>query len=223
MRRAVVAALVLAALLAPAAPAPAAHDGNPNFLSEVDSVSPATQGVTVEVLNRDDRLLLHNTSGEDVVVEGYDDEPYARVRADGTVEVNTNSEAYYLNDDRFADVDVPADLGSAPAWKRIDRTGRFEWHDHRMHWMARTTPPQVTDESVRTKIFDCAIPIEVGGRSGAIAGTLTWTPLPGGGPPFAAIAAGAAIIIACCILVAVVRHRRRAGGERSAGTEAEAW
>ena len=107
MRRAVALAFALAALLA----APAlAHEGNPNYLSEVDAITPAADGVTVEVLNRDDRLLLHNTSGEDVVVLGYDDEPYARVLADGTVQVNTNSEAYYLNDDRFANATVPKGL-----------------------------------------------------------------------------------------------------------------
>ena len=62
-------AVALAALLA-AAPAATAHEGDPNFLSQVDAITPRSDGVTVEVLNRDDRLLLHNTSGQTVVVEG---------------------------------------------------------------------------------------------------------------------------------------------------------
>ncbi len=135
IRSRVLAGALLATLIAPG---PAlAHQGNPHYLSQVDEITPATPGVTVEVLNRDDRLLLHNTSGEDVVIEGYDEEPYARVRADGTVEVNTDSEAYYVNDDRFGNVDVPAgvDGKGPPRWKEIDKTGRFEWHDHRAHWM----------------------------------------------------------------------------------------
>ena len=38
---------------------------------------------------------------------GYDDKPYARVLADRTVQVNTNSPAYYLNDDRFGNATAP--------------------------------------------------------------------------------------------------------------------
>jgi hypothetical protein len=217
--------LALAVVLLALTPAVAlAHNGNPNYLSQVDTITPATSGVTVDVLNRDDRLLLHNTSGKDVVIEGYEEEPYARVRADGTVEVNTDSRAYYINDDRFANVDVPAgvDGKGPPQWKEIDKTGRFEWHDHRAHWMAKTTPPQVTDTSVKTKVFDWKVPVEIDGARGTIGGTLFWTPLPGGGPPLAAIFAGAAVLIACCIAVAVVRYRRRMDSERPA-PEAEAW
>jgi hypothetical protein len=209
-----------------AAPAARAHEGNPNYLSQIDAITPATDGVTVEVLNRDDRLLLHNTSGEDVVIDGYDDEPYARVRADGTVEVNTRSPAYYINNDRFAQVDAPEGIDGSdpPQWKEVGRTGRFEWHDHRAHWMSPTAkPPQVKDESVRTKVFDWTVPVEIGGRPGRIAGTLFWTPLPGGGPPLAAIFAGAGVLIACCLAVAVVRYRRRTGAEPKRETEAEAW
>ena len=217
-----IAALTALAALAAAAPA-LAHDGDPHYLSRIDRITPAGDGVTVDVLNRDDRLLLHNTSGEDVVIHGYDDEPYARVLADGTVQVNQDSAAAYLNDDRFADVDVPpgVDGEGPPRWKVVGRTGRFEWHDHRFHWMGRQTPPQVTDESVRTKVFAWEIPIEVGGRRGAIAGTLFWTPLPGGGPPLGAIFALAGFVIACCLAVFVVRHRRRGAAEPREA--AEAW
>ncbi len=202
-------AVALAALLAAAPPA-FAHEGNPNYLSQVEAITPRTSGVTVEILNRDDRLLLQNTSGEDVVIEGYDDEPYARVLADGTVEVNTNSEAYYVNEDRFANVDVPAGVDSdgPPRWKEISRTGRFEWHDHRAHWMGAGTPPQVKDESARTKVFDWRVPLELGGERGAISGTLFWTPAAGGGAPLGLIFGIAGGLIAVCVAVIVARGRR---------------
>jgi hypothetical protein len=217
MGRRPVLAVALAALLA-AAPAASAHQGNPNFLSQVDAIAPAGDGIAVEVLNRDDRLLLHNTSGEDVVIEGYDGEPYARVLADGTVEVNTDSQAYYLNEDRFAEVEIPeeADGKGAPRWKRISETGRFEWHDHRAHWMGKGTPPQVTDAGARTKVFGWKVPIAVGDERGSISGTLFWTPPPGDGAPTALIAGSSAVAIAICIGVIAIRRRRAGESEPAA-------
>ena len=46
--------------------------------------------------------------GHEVVVEGYDGEPYLRFRADGTVQENQNSPATYLNRNRYAGAEVPA-------------------------------------------------------------------------------------------------------------------
>ena len=213
-------AAVAAALLLAGAPLAVAHQGNPNMRSAVTAITPQTSGITVTVLNNDDRLELHNTSGKDVVIEGYEDEPYARVSGDGTVEVNTNSEAYYLNDDRYGDVKVPAGLGSEPKWKRLSGTGRFEWHDHRMHWMSQSKPPQVKDEGAKTHIFDWKVPITVGGAQGQIAGTLDWVPLPGGGLPTGLIWGTAAVLILLCTGVIVMRRRRDAG---PGGEPAEAW
>lgn len=217
------AALACAAALAPAA---SAHEGDPNYLSQIKSVTPNDPGVKLTVLNRDDRLELLNTSGKTILIRGYQDEPYARIGADGTVEVNTDSEAYYLNRDRKGEETAPAGVDSKgpPQWKRISRTGRFEWHDHRFHWMGEGTPKQVKDESVRTKVFDWSIPIEVGGQPGRIAGTLFWTPQPGGGPPLAAVIAFAGIAIALSIAVFVVRRRRAtdAGDPEEAEPQREA-
>jgi hypothetical protein len=215
-------AVVAVAMLLLAAPAALAHQGNPNYRSEVKRITPATSGVTVTVLNYDDRLQLQNTSGKTVVVDDYEDKPYARVLGDGTVQVNTNSKAYYLNDDRYAEVSVPDGLGDAPNWKSLSKTGRFEWHDHRMHWMSKSDPPQLEDKDVRTHILDWKVPITVDGKPGAIAGSLTWVPLPGGSMPLGAIFGLAALIIACLIAIAVVRRRRepRAGDGKEA---AEAW
>jgi hypothetical protein len=217
--RTVIAAAAAALLLA-GAPLAAAHQGNPNMRSEVTAITPETDGVTVTVLNNDDRLELHNTCGKDIVIAGYEDEPYARVLGDGTVEVNTNSEAHYLNDDRYGDVKVPANLGSEPKWKRLSKTGRFEWHDHRMHWMSQSRPPQVSDENAETHIFDWRVPITIAGAQGQIGGTLDWIPLPGGGLPTGLIWGSAAVLILLCIAVFIIRRRRDTG---PGGEPAEAW
>jgi hypothetical protein len=57
---------------------------------------------------------------------------------------------------READVTVPASAGASdpPQWQVIDKTGQFEWHDHRIHWMSPVTPPQVKNKNKLTKIFD---------------------------------------------------------------------
>ena len=209
-----------AAVLLAGAPVALAHEGSPNFLSQVNRVSPQVDGIAVEVLNRDDRLLLRNDSGETVIVEGYSGEPYARIEADGTVSVNRNSEAYYLNEERDGKVDVPEGVDSEgePRWEEVSRTGRFEWHDHRMHWMSEGDPEQVKDKDVRTKVFDWEVPIEVEGRSGAIAGTLFWTPVPSSGVGvLPAVFAFAALVIVICVAIAVKRRRR------PAASAPEAW
>jgi len=221
--RTLIAAAAAAVLLA-GAPLAAAHQGNPNMRSEVTAITPKTDGVTVTVLNNDDRLELHNTSGKDIVIAGYEDEPYARVLGDGTVEVNTNSEAHYLNDDRYGDVKVPANLGSEPKWKRLSKTGRFEWHDHRMHWMSQQPPSQVQGVTKKTKIFDWTVPLKVGATAGAIKGTLFWTPQVQSGPPAMAINLLVGLVILVCIGIAVVRRRRTPSAPASASAPAkEAW
>jgi MYXO-CTERM domain-containing protein len=218
MRRAL--ALAVAVVLLAASPA-AAHQGNPNYRSVVDSITPAVKGVTLHVLNYDDRFELTNHSGRTVTVQGYDREPYARVLADGTVEVNERSPAYYLNDDRFADVKVPAsaDPKAPPRWSVVDRAARLEWHDHRMHWMSRSLPPAVKDKSKRTKVFDYAIPLQVGTQPASIRGTLFWQPDEGGGAPVGMFVGLGVLALIAVGAVAIVRRRR--SSEPVEG--AEAW
>jgi hypothetical protein len=199
-----------AAVLLAGAPVALAHQGSPNFLSQINEVTPAVSGIDVEVLNRDDRLLLHNTSGDPVVIEGYSGEPYARIDADGTVSVNTDSEAYYINEERDGNVDTPesADSKGEPRWKEVSKTGRFEWHDHRMHWMSEDDPEQVKDKDVRTKVFDWKVPIAVDGRAGAITGTLFWTPTASSSLSLVPIFAGSAVLIVLLAAIAIRRRRR---------------
>ncbi len=213
------ASVVAAAALTLGAPAAAlAHQGNPNYRSVVKAVTPATGGVKVSVLNYDDRLLLQNTSGKQVLVLDYKQQPYIRSDPNGTVAVNTNSEAYYLNEDRTGDITVPKGLGTTPAWKVVSRNGRYDWHDHRIHWMGTGDPPNLKDKGVQTKIDDWTVPVQVAGSPGNISGTLTWVPKPSEPLPLGAIFAFAGLLILLSIGVIVIRRRR--SGTASA---AEAW
>ena len=218
MRCMLVAAL---AVLAASAPSASAHEGNPNFRSTITSIGPPAPGVEAEVLNYDDSLELRVAGGHRVEVAGYDGEPYLRFLPDGTVEVNRVSPSHHLNEDRFGEVDVPAgaDPDAPPEWKSVASNGVYAWHDHRIHWMARSTPPQVTDEDERTKVFDWHLPIAVDGEQGRIAGELYWTPTGSSFPVAAGVALGAALAAAVAFVIVVRRRRRRDRGER----EKEAW
>jgi len=199
-----------------------AHEGNPNFRSDIIAVTPRADDVTLDVLNGDDRLELVNGGDETVVIYGYNEEPYARILADGTVQVNRDSPATYLNADRYQEgVKVPPGVTGehAPRWKLVDRTGRFEWHDHRIHYMAKGTPPQVKDTGVQSKVFDWTVPLRVGAAPGAIRGVLLWVPDDSGGPPLAAIAGFVVLLLGGIALVVVTRRRRRG----DAADAHEAW
>jgi hypothetical protein len=233
MRRSLALTAALSGLLAIAPTTALAHQGNPNMASIVRAVDPHVPGVSLQVLNRDDRFELTNRSKETVLVQGYDREPYARLTPDGTVSVNHNSPAYYLNTDRYGAVTVPktASAKATPDWHVIDKTGVFQWHDHRMHYMARGVPVQVKDKKQRTKIFDYTIPIRIGARQGAILGTLWWAPPKDGGAPVGAIVAFAVLVLLGGAAVVVARRRRGPGrgdgedeGEEPSRAEpAEAW
>ena len=210
-----------AALLALLAVTPAsAHQGNPNYRSVIDGVVPNVPGVKIQVLNFDDRLQLDNRTGKQVTVRGYQNEPYLRMLPDGTVEVNHNSPAFYLNTDRTSTGKVPANAKPAatPDWQVVDRTGSYQWHDHRIHWMSNIAPKQVTDKSKRTKVFDWKVPMQVGGTKANVTGTLFWQPKPGGGIPTGALIALVLLAVVGIGAVFVVRRRR---GEVDAGEPRE--
>jgi hypothetical protein len=188
-----------------------------DYRSYITSVNPKVPGLSLEVLEFADRILLRNNTGKTVTVYGYSGEPYARVQPNGTTEQNVRSPAVYLNTNFYANVTVPASAGASdpPKWVVVDRTGQFEWHDHRIHWMSPVTPPQVTDKSKRTKIFDWSVPIAVGAQRGAIDGELYWVPESSKAPTLAIVVF---ILIIALALAFVVWVRRRRGRDAGSGS-----
>jgi hypothetical protein len=245
MSRPSIPALLVVALLATAAPAnaalsedssgtaeqpPVSESGNPiadqganfDFRSFITAVNPDPPGLSIEVLEFADRLLLRNHTGRTVTVYGYSGEPYARVLANGTAEQNVRSPAVYLNTNFYANVTVPpsANASAPPKWVVVDRTGSFEWHDHRIHWMSPVTPPQVKDKGRRTKIFNWSVPIAVGSQTGAVSGDLFWVPESSKAPAGAIIALVVIVLLAIAFVV-VVRRRRSPATPSPSGTEVD--
>ncbi len=227
MRKHWVAIAAVAAWLVciPAGSAVAHEGGNPNYRSVIDRVTPRVPGVHFEVLAYDAYFELRDQHGHEVVIYGYEGEPYARVLRDGTVEVNERSPAYYLNQTLYPTEEVPpsANAKAPPQWKTVGNDGTFIWHDHRMHYASPAVPAKVTDQSRKTKILDYEVPLRIDGRRGAIDGTLYWVGSPNPSKlPF--ILVGVAILLGGGALVLFLRRRQGRGGDDARNEPAEeAW
>jgi hypothetical protein len=167
--------LLLAALAAPAAQA---HGTAANYRSELQGLRPQVRGLSLEVVDRDQFLRLTNHTGKTVLLYGYQREPYVRIAADGTVQVNHDSPSYYLNMDRAGTTPVPASASpkAPPRWVTVARDGAYRWHDHREHWMGSGVPLVVKDQSKTWVVQRYSIPMQVGEQQVAASGTLYWLP-----------------------------------------------
>jgi hypothetical protein len=209
-RRLVVAALTVLATMTPANDA-AAHGGadtdvTSNYRTRITD-PPDVAGLAVRTVDLDGSVELTWNGAGTVLVLGYQNEPF--LRFDGTgVSHNLNSPATYLNRDRYANAEIPADVDAQapPDWETITTTGSFEWHDHRTHWMSLIPPPQVNANPDRphTILERWEIPLVVNDQPATIAGDLTWTPPP---PTWMWLAAAAAIAIGCTVALATSRWR----------------
>lgn len=150
----------------------------------VDGV--ADDRVTVRVEGGDAYFVLEAAPGTEVLVPGYDSdedysdwrdlEVYLRVRADGTVQLNRNSEAYYANADRYG-APAPPGVGAdaEPDWETVGSDGRVAWHDHRIHWMS-PTPPDSVDTAAGGRVTDYGVPVVVDGELVVAQGLLDYVP-----------------------------------------------
>ena len=172
-----VAALAVVGLVLGAGPAAADAAKPGDFSSEVTSVEPDPGGFTVETAGGDSFLALTVDEGTEVVVLGYEGEPYLRFSADGTVEQNLNSPATYINDDRYGANDLaPERLQGVdvttlePEWEEVATDGSFAWHDHRTHEM-RPDSPVARGESYP---WSAPVVLEVGGTQVEVNGEITF-------------------------------------------------
>ena len=174
--------LAVAVVFTSAEPA-SAHGGGvtaTNYETRLLHVSTHVPGLTVRVIDLGNRIELTNHNRHDVVVVGYDREPYLRVGPRGVFE-NIRSPAVYLNRTRLGTTHVPAsaDPRARPVWRRTDTVPTARWHDHRIHWMGFDDPPIVQrDRNATHLIQGWRIDLRWDSRHVHVDGDLRWIPGP---------------------------------------------
>jgi hypothetical protein len=199
------------------------------YKSVLERWYPHVPGVKWKVIDLNDEIELINHSHEKVTVYAYpvtlkpganfSGGPYAEILADGTVAVNENSPAYYLNKTFYeTGVSVPSSASATalPDWVTLAKTATFLWHDHRIHYTSPQTPLQVKDVHRTTFIFDWYVPITVGATKGYLYGKLYWLAQKPFSFPIGAIIALIVVVIAGSAFVVVVRRRRGPSAPREA-------
>jgi len=188
-RVAAAAALVAMFLLIGASPALADQAQPTNYKSTVFDVDPATDAASFSIIGGDAFLQVTVVPGHTVEVPGYFKEPYIRIDPDGSVWLNQDSPAYYINQDRYGNVRTPedADGKGEPRWELAGDDGRYAWQDHRVHWMSFDLPPTVSGERLQI-VFPWEVPVIVDGIDSMVRGELVWVPSRN---PFPSILAGA--------------------------------
>ena len=116
------AAAAAAAALVLAAPA-AAHGPTATqagYVSNVNAVLPNVLGLSANVVGGDVWLRLSNYSGKEIVILGYQGEPYLRFGHDEVFQ-NTRAPTTYVNRFRGLHARVPATASATapPAWEKV--------------------------------------------------------------------------------------------------------
>lgn len=188
--------------------APAAAHGRGSDATNYHSTVTATTGppaVEWRVLNADEYLQVTNPTDTDLIVLDYAGNPYLRIGPDGVFQ-NRNSQATYVNADRFGETAVPDDIvvDGPPDWEHLSDVPTHAWHDHRIHWMAQALPPGVRTAPDREQVvLDWSVPFRLAGTDHEVSGELVWVPPPSPWPWLV----GALIVVALPVAYGLVATR----------------
>jgi hypothetical protein len=169
--RAAAVAVIVAALALPAS-ASAHGPVDPSATSYLAHVGQVPGGVEAKVVDGDQRLWLQVAPAVTLVVLDYRQAPYLRFTRMG-VQVNENSEMFYLNQ-------VPAEIPppglgpqTVPHWVGASPGHTYEWHDGRLSDLATTVLAPGT-----RYVGQWRIAVRANGAPAALAGGLYYAPSP---------------------------------------------
>jgi hypothetical protein len=154
-----------------------------NYRSELVSILPALPGVTLEILDLGRRIRLTNRASDDVVVTGYQGEPYLRVGPLGVFE-NVHSPAVYMNKPSppytTTSTTLPpaANPSAKPSWHRISRNSTATWRDRRTRWEGPSPASVRAAPHTRQVVSPWIITVTRGNEQSAVTGRILWVPPP---------------------------------------------
>lgn len=214
--------LLVAVPVAPAAAHGASAGDAPHYRSRVTAVTPAVAGVTVELARDGSWVRVRNTTDAELVVLGYDGEPYLRLGPDGAAEnvASVTSRVNGVFGSGLVTVEAPATQApAAPRWEPRGLEPVATWHDARTQYAGTARPPAVAQAPGRSHhLADWTLRGTYGGAPFTVTGTLDWT---GRGGPLGSWTsrllwvAGGLAALACVLLV--VAGIRRTGGRGAGG------
>ena len=139
-------------------------------VSVIESVTPALpDGVEVDIVGSDTFVRVRSV-GHDVMITGYENEPYMHITTTGDVFVNDGSQTTLINDNRYGNVDTSKFVESPnPRWRKIGTNGTAMWHDHRVHWMSAKRPAPIDPMGT---VVAWKVPFSVDGVAITTTGTL---------------------------------------------------
>lgn len=166
--------LLMTVLLSLALPgAASAHLGRTRpsgYVSKVEHIVSA-HGVSARAY-ASGRFTLSVPEGHEVVVSGYEGEPYLRFAGERIYE-NARAPTAFIN--RNESAPESAGAAAAPRWHEIGRGRHWTWHDHRIHWMAATAPAAIRAHPDQSHhVFDWTVRATVDGAPVRIVGSLNW-------------------------------------------------
>jgi hypothetical protein len=183
MRRTLATVVLTAAFLVAWAQPASAHNvagvSATNYRTTFTGLVPPVPGLEMRVVEAGSRLELTNASTAEVVVLGYQREPYLRVGPQGVFE-NRRSPSTYVNRSRNGGT-VPgtADPAAPPEWRKVSSGHVVRWHDHRAHHMGTTDPPTVRRAPGRHQILnEWKVEMQQGSVAIEAKGVLEWVPGP---------------------------------------------
>jgi lysylphosphatidylglycerol synthetase-like protein (DUF2156 family) len=177
-----------------------------NYRSEIVDVRPATAGLRVRLLDLGRRVELSNTGPDDVVVLGYQGEPYLRAGPGGVFE-NRRAPTLYLNrvQPGGSPTTLPptADATAAPDWHRTSAGATVRWRDQRTRWEG-ADPPSVRRSPGTAQVIvpEWHLTLRRGDADVVVAGRILWVPSPS---PLPWLAVSAVVL---GVTVALSRGRR---------------
>jgi hypothetical protein len=203
-RTALLAGIACAFVVLLAAPASAHTISGPrptNFRTRIVSIEPPIPGVTVRVVDLGAKTELTNNTDGDVIVLGYEGEPYLKIGPSGVYE-NVHSAATYINRTRQGGT-VPAGVDTSPTatpeWHKVGDGRTASWHDHRAHFMGNSLPPVVQSSPDKFHHISVGhIKLQHDGKTTDVTVALDWVPGPSGLPwiPVILVAFGIALAAA---------------------------